>query len=173
MSKALAIHAVKTQGSASVFLSQQEWKNCSGPFQKEPSVSIQNCHFDRLYYGSSACSNTTLTSIKKKQAFQNAISNCTNLSNAFEDVCGNCSKAVLDLRDDLLEAYEVKDGNATETGICGMAAVISVLEEKMNNTFSIDNDYMFCMSLLDTFGMKTTSMPHACSINFLFAQVFL
>ncbi|CAN6714679.1 unnamed protein product [Malus baccata var. baccata] len=151
MSKALAIHAVKTQGSASVFLSQQEWKNCSGPFQKEPSVSIQNCHFDGLYYGSSACSNTTLTSIKKKQAFQNAISNCTNLSNAFEDVCGNCSKAVLDLRDDLLEAYEVKDGNATETGICGMAAVISVLEEKMNNTFSIDNDYMFCMSLLDTF----------------------
>ncbi|RXH82535.1 hypothetical protein DVH24_036876 [Malus domestica] len=151
MSKALAIHSVKTQGSASVFLPEQEWKNCSGPFQKERNVSAKNCHFDGLYYGSSACSNTTLASIKKEQAFQNAISNCSNLSNAFEDVCGNCSKAVLDLRDDLLEAYEVKDGNATETGICGMAAVISVLEEKMNNTFSIDNDYMFCMSLLDTF----------------------
>ncbi|KAB2629941.1 leucine-rich repeat receptor-like serine/threonine-protein kinase [Pyrus ussuriensis x Pyrus communis] len=151
MSEALAIHAVKTQGSASVFLPEQEWKNCSGPFQKERGVSAKNCHFDGLYYGSSACSNTTLASIKKEQAFQNAISNCSNLSNAFEDVCGNCSKAVLGLRDDLLNAYEVKDGNATETGICGIAAVISVLEEKMNNTFSIDNDFMLCMSFLDTF----------------------
>ena len=183
MSKALAIHAVKTQGSAHVFLSQQEWKNCSGPFQKDRSVSAENCHFGDLYYGSSACSNTTLASIKTEQAFQNAIRKCANLSNAFDDVCGYCSKAVLGLRDSLLKTYGVKDGNATETGICGIAAVISVLEEKMNNTLLIDNDYMSCMSLLDAFGMKTASascllnqlpigpiffFDFICLINFLF-----
>ncbi|RZC68612.1 hypothetical protein C5167_032784 [Papaver somniferum] len=56
ISQALALNANMTD---SIFLTQKQWQNCSSDsslFERQQSVSITNCGFDKLYYRSSGCS---------------------------------------------------------------------------------------------------------------------
>ncbi|PQQ14885.1 putative leucine-rich repeat receptor-like serine/threonine-protein kinase [Prunus yedoensis var. nudiflora] len=151
MSQALAIHVVKTQGQGSVFLAQEEWQNCSGPLQMQQSVSALKCGFDDLNSRSSQCSRTTLSGLSQDQPFLDALRNCSQFGNAFDGVCRNCTRAILALREFLLKRYGVKDENKTETAICGVAAMISIAAANMKGSFSVDIDYIRCLSMLDKF----------------------
>ncbi|VVA13048.1 PREDICTED: probable [Prunus dulcis] len=151
MSQALAIHVIKTQGQGSVFLAQEEWQNCNGPLHMQQILSAQHCGFDDLNSRSSQCSGTTLSGLRQDQPFQDALSNCSQFGNAFDNVCRKCTGAFSALRDYLLKKYNVKDENKTETAICGVAAMISIAAANMNGSFSVDIDYIRCLSMLDTF----------------------
>ncbi|CAL2269694.1 unnamed protein product [Prunus armeniaca] len=151
MSQALAIHAIKTQGQGSVFLAQEEWQNCNGSLHMRQNLSSQQCGFDDLNSGSSRCSRTTLSGLRQDQRFLDALSNCSQFGNAFDNVCRKCTGAFSALREHLLRKYDVKDVNKTETAICGVAAMISIAAANMNGSFSVDIDYIRCLSMLDTF----------------------
>ncbi|BFG37278.1 hypothetical protein CerSpe_235520 [Prunus speciosa] len=151
MSQALAIHVVKTQGQGSVFLAQEEWQNCNGPLQMQQSVSALKCGFDDLNSRSSQCSGTTLSGLSQDQPFLDALRSCSQFGNAFDGVCRNCTQAILALRDFLLKRYGVNDENKTETAICGVAAMISIAAANMKGSFSVDIDYIRCLSMLDEF----------------------
>ncbi|CAL9003722.1 unnamed protein product, partial [Prunus brigantina] len=150
MSQALAIHVIKTQGQGSVFLAQEEWQNCNGPSHMQQNLSEQHCSFDDLNSRSSQCSLTTLSGLRQDQPFLDALSNCSQFGNAFDNVCRKCTGAFSALREYLLKKYDVNE-NKTETAICGVAAMISIAAANMNGSFSVDIDYIRCLSMLDTF----------------------
>ncbi|KAF2288251.1 hypothetical protein GH714_005282 [Hevea brasiliensis] len=94
LTKTLASHVV-TNNSDFVFIPQDEWMNCSGPFNKQHSVSPSLCGFDNLYNGSSKCSSFSLSSIKEESYYKKAVAKCSDFSSSFDDVCFNCTAEIL------------------------------------------------------------------------------
>lgn len=149
LTKALAWNVGNTNGS--IFLTQDQWRNCSGHFHRQNSVSPQLCGFDELYNGNGACSILTLSSIKQDSKYKNTLDLCSNFSSSYNDACTNCTGAILDARDHYLSQLHLNNDDNKETTICGLAVVVSVAAANVNNK-SLMDDFYSCLPTLDEFG---------------------
>ncbi|KAJ4849737.1 hypothetical protein Tsubulata_016123 [Turnera subulata] len=147
----LAYHA-KNTSAGSLFLPEEEWRNCSGQFHRQSSVSPHSCGFDDLYDGSSACSSFPLSSLQSQWYYNRAVELCSGFNTSFDDVCTNCTQAILDARDQQLKELNVKSDNK-EKSICGLAVVISVVASKVDglDNQTLLNDFYKCLTLLDSY----------------------
>ncbi|KAF3452411.1 hypothetical protein FNV43_RR02844 [Rhamnella rubrinervis] len=149
LSRALGLQARDTLGS--IFVEKDRWGNCSGPFFRQDSVSVSSCGLDDLFYNSSThCSNLTLQSIAREQAYRDALYNCSGLNNAFSGACSSCFSAILSLRSSLLELAHAKTNSKKEIAVCGVAAVISVSAGFFDN-HQLNEDLFWCLIGLDEF----------------------
>lgn len=162
VSHALALQA--SIGEGNIFLNQDQWLNCSGPFKRQNKVSIQSCNFNNFFYGNSKCSNLSLSIIRQTQSYQNATNECDRFNYSFDDTCTNCTKAVIGIRDELLEELAAT-GNDTEKEICGIAVVIAFTARNLNDKPLIDDLYR-CLHFLNVFG-KTSKIYPIVLFNFL------
>ncbi|XWS64808.1 hypothetical protein CRYUN_Cryun05aG0035600 [Craigia yunnanensis] len=144
-SEALAVQAHRTNGD--IFVKQDAWRKCDGPFLGQESVSIHSCGFDDFYYGNSQCSSLSLTMIQSEPSYQDALKACSNLGSSFDDSCKKCTDAMGNAVENQLELLQRKK-NHTERAICGLAVVISVAAAKVDN-HSFIADLLSCMSSLD------------------------
>lgn len=150
-SQALAKQAITQQGN--LFLQQDQWEHCSGPFKHQPSVSIENCGFGSLYQESSKCSSLSLTNVLQDDNFNDVRDKCTGFGSSFDDACRKCTGAIKSARDHYLDQFYARD-NDTERATCVMAVVISVATTKLNDPSSMD-DFFSCLPALNSLG-KTT-----------------
>ncbi|KAL8544610.1 hypothetical protein ACS0TY_005001 [Phlomoides rotata] len=132
-SHALALQAKQTP-SGYIFVGEDEWKNCSGPFKVQPNVSITTCGLDYFYYGrgSSSCS------ILKLDSFDQRVTDrCSHFnSSVFDDACGDCRQAITDeLKRIMVDNF---DDNYIERATCLVALMVSVMDG-MNYTLNGDN----------------------------------
>ncbi|KAK4366453.1 hypothetical protein RND71_014333 [Anisodus tanguticus] len=146
-SQALANQAIQ-QGN--LFLHEDQWEqHCSGPFKRQPSVSIDKCGLGSLYQGSSQCSSLSLTNIVQDQNFKDVRDKCTpGFSSSFDDACKDCTSAIRSARDHFLDQFDARD-NRTERATCVVAIVISVATTKLNDPSSMD-DFLSCLPALNT-----------------------
>lgn len=149
-SQALSRHAAATN---SLFVNADEWLNCnhSAVFKRQDSVSITTCGLKNLFHGSSHCSSLDLLAINQEEDYRAAANTCRGLSrnDSFDGACGDCSAAVLNARDSVLGWLNVK-GNNTEKAICGVAVVVAIAADLLNEGGAVDDLYQ-CMAALDMF----------------------
>ncbi|KAK6156428.1 hypothetical protein DH2020_010676 [Rehmannia glutinosa] len=135
---ALALQAYNDP-SGNIFLGQDQWNNCSGPFRSQPNVSAQTCGFDSFFYESGKCSTLELQDID-----QNVVDRCSRFSSSsFDDACGDCTSAITEALDKMLDDYKVK-GSYTEKATCLVGIIVSVIAGKMNGTSGTD-DFVRCL----------------------------
>ncbi|KAA8534696.1 hypothetical protein F0562_032213 [Nyssa sinensis] len=152
LSQALAEQA--RDGKGNIFIDEAEWRHCSGFFQPQQSVSVQSCGFVDLFNGSTECSSVSLTSIREEQSYKDASRKCsqfsTSTSSSFDDTCRDCSRAVVEARDRLLDKLNVKK-NGREKAICGVAVVISIAASREfdDHNNSLVDDFYSCLPALD------------------------
>ncbi|KAF9606202.1 hypothetical protein IFM89_023657 [Coptis chinensis] len=129
--EALALHA---SDNDAIFLSEEKWNQCDGPFSNQKTVSITKCGFKGLHYGSSECSSLSLSSFKQSYPKQHYFvhSNCSLFGPAFEDNCLACVDAIRDAREHILTDLKMRD-NSTLRGICGTAVVIAAAAEHVGD----------------------------------------
>lgn len=144
LSQALARQAIT--GDGNIFIDGERWKNCNDPFHQQPSVSVQTCGFDHLFYGSSSCSSLTLSSIRQNQSFQDAFHQCASFNPSFDDSCKNCTNALISARDQFLDQLYVRD-NDTERVICGVALIVAIAAGEIDNESQI-KDFYRCLPAL-------------------------
>ena len=143
LTEALALRALNAQ-STPIFLEQGLWADCSGAFVRQPSVSAVACGFSGLFYAPDLCSKLTLQEVMQQyDSYKDARNACSDFS-SFDDACNICTTAVLALRDDLLQS----SSKTSEKDLCGVAAVVSVASESVNNV-SLNDDFFRCLRLLD------------------------
>lgn len=149
LSRALARQARDNQDS--VFITENQWTDCSVPFVRQKSASLTSCGFDDLYSGSKTrCSNLTMPSIRSSPEYHEAFNLCSHLE-AFEDTCPKCTSAVLKLRTALLQVAGAKKNDEKEIAVCGIAAVISVTVKIYDN----NQDFFWCLTGLDKSGKNS------------------
>ncbi|KAJ7973588.1 Tyrosine kinase family protein [Quillaja saponaria] len=151
LSQALSLQArnSKSKGqSGSLFLPQDEWNTCSDSFQPQHGVSMHSCGFDGLYYNSTQCSSFSLQDIVGEEKYKNALNKCSHFDNAFDEACANCTVAILDVREVLLENSEVNNDESIARATCGVAAVISVAAGNEDDPALIDK-FFRCLPTLD------------------------
>ncbi|XP_026384147.1 proline-rich receptor-like protein kinase PERK3 [Papaver somniferum] len=153
ISQALALNANMTD---SIFLTQKQWQNCSSNnslFERQQSVSITTCGFDKLFYGSSGCSSFSYSTFKKShpRLYENLIGNCTSqFSTSFNNTCKDCAKAITDTRDELMDLTNVNDKkNGTAKEICVFLVVVAAAVEHIGDSSWI-NDFYSCLLALDS-----------------------
>ncbi|XP_022893069.1 probable leucine-rich repeat receptor-like protein kinase At5g49770 [Olea europaea var. sylvestris] len=142
LSHALALHA-RNDALGSIFIPENQWKNCSNPFELQPGVSLETCGFDNFFNGNGNgnCSLLQLSNIFAEN--QDVIYQCSLFnSSLFDDACGNCTTAISNARDAMSA-----QGNETEKATCLLALIVSVIARNMNNT-SIVNDFDRCLPAL-------------------------
>ncbi|KAG8649833.1 hypothetical protein MANES_08G147300v8 [Manihot esculenta] len=154
LTKTLASHVATTK-SDYVFIPQDQWMNCNGAFHKQDSVSPHSCRFDSLYSGKSKCSNFSLSSIKEDFHYQNALATCSDFNSSFDDVCSNCTAAILAATDSLTEKLE-----AEERATCAIATVIYIAAAKIDDPSFVDNFYR-CLPALDAFDVGYDKIKHS------------
>lgn len=168
-SQALALNAIQTQSN--IFLTEDLWVKCSGPFLRQQSVSWSSCKFDQLYSGSDKkCSKLTLPTIKQQESYQNVLQACSGFGNQFNEVCNSCAKTVLGLRNQLLGKLGVKK-NENEKAVCGVASVIAIASEMLDN-HSLTEEFFGCLNALDKFIGKKY-IYYLLTIHVIFTFVFL
>ncbi|KAI3459074.1 hypothetical protein Pfo_015737 [Paulownia fortunei] len=139
-------HAIALQAyndpAGNIFLGQDQWNDCSGPFHLQPNVSVQTCGFDDFFYGSGKCSTLQLSNVD-----QNVVHQCSHFgSSLFNDACGGCTSAISEALDKLLGDLKI-DGNDTEKATCLVSLIVSVIAGKMNDSSGID-DFNRCLPAL-------------------------
>lgn len=93
-------------------------------------MSVPNCNFDALYYGSGKCSQLRLSDIDR-----DVVVECSDFAfSSFDDACGKCVAAISQTLDQTLKNLAV-DGNYTEEATCLVGIIVSVIAGKMNGTF--------------------------------------
>lgn len=92
---------------------------------------------------------------KRYNEFNDASALCGQFNeyeNGFDEICGNCSHAVLKARDSVLNELRVT-GNETEKEVCGFAVVTALASEIWNETsFAVVDQFYGCLRLLDVHG---------------------
>ncbi|TXG66249.1 hypothetical protein EZV62_007524 [Acer yangbiense] len=146
-SQALALRA--RNSTDGVFIPESLWKNCTGPFHRQKSVSAHSCGFDNLFQGNSLCSSLSLSTISPRKEFQDALDKCSRFNSSFDDSCRNCTGAVVAARDNLLNDSKVR-GDDNEKAICGMAVVVSIAAANLDDSSSVD-DLFNCLNALDVY----------------------
>ncbi|XP_071697418.1 probable serine/threonine-protein kinase PBL21 [Rutidosis leptorrhynchoides] len=92
-----------------------------------------------------------MADIKNNKEFNDASESCdfSQSYNSYDDICRDCSRAVLKARDSLVKGLDVK-GNETESEICGVAVVTAIASEKWNeSSFDAVDDFYGCLHILD------------------------
>lgn len=157
MSQALALRASNTQppAPATIFIAQDLWKNCSGPFARQPLVSANSCRFGDFFYGSSTshCSNLTMQDMSQDNSYQAAVKACISSYDDFNDVCTTCTSALLKLRNELVSKSGDNSDKKSERAICAVAAVVSIVVATLNNHTRTE-DFFRCLLFLDEYGKK-------------------
>ncbi|XP_051119883.1 probable serine/threonine-protein kinase PBL28 [Andrographis paniculata] len=142
-SHALALHAT-ANSAGNIFISQDQWNSCSGPFRRQPNVSIQTCGFDSFYYGSSPCSTLTLSSINDEDFDEQ----CSKFSTSpFDAACGSCTSALSAKMNQISTLLEVDASNRTEKAACLLGLIVLFIARKRNDTSESD-DFIRCLSAL-------------------------
>ncbi|KAL0302968.1 UNVERIFIED_CONTAM: Wall-associated receptor kinase-like 14 [Sesamum radiatum] len=141
-SHALAVQAYNDP-SGNIFVGQDQWSNCSGPFRLQPDVSVQTCGFDDFYYGSGKCSTLRLSDVD-----HNVVLQCSRFgSSSFDEACGGCTSAISKVLDRMLHGMKVDSSDHTEKAVCLVSLIVSVIAGKTNNTSGID-DFNRCLPAL-------------------------
>lgn len=138
------------QTNGNIFLEQNQWNNCGGPFRNQQEVSLHYCGFDKFYSGTSMCSNLTVSKVQDRSEFQNVLDWCSRLSSSF-DACGNCSQALVAIRNAMVLKSKDHESDINVKALCGLAAVISIAAAKWNDTSLIGKLYS-CFESLDDLG---------------------
>ena len=137
--QAFAQYVNNTKGS--ILTAKDLWKDCGASFQQY--MAPMDCGFDDLFNGNSQCSNFSLAAtIKGEMTHQSALERCSHFEYAFDDACTNCTGAILDVREYLLDQYSqgVMDDN-TERAKCGVTAIIYVAAGNWDNGSFVDEFY--------------------------------
>ncbi|POO02983.1 Serine/threonine protein kinase [Trema orientale] len=148
---ALRVHNAQPPEDPTIFIEQDAWNNCTGPFARQPSVNANDCGFGGFFYGSntSYCSNLTMQDvIKQGKAYQNAVSVCNTSFDDFNGVCSKCTGALLSLRDELLSKSGEDSDKKNEEAMCAVASVVSILAATLDNRSRTD-DFFRCLLMLD------------------------
>ncbi|XP_073141260.1 uncharacterized protein [Henckelia pumila] len=136
---ALALQALKSP-TGYVFIAEDRWNDCSGPFTLQPNVSAHTCGFDHFYRGSGQCSTLQLSNIKT-----DVTGKCSLFSSSsFDYACGNCTSAISKETDSLLDYLKVDKNDHGEKATCLVAVIASVIAEKMNGS-SENGDFSRCL----------------------------
>lgn len=151
LGKSLALQAVLDKNAQHIFIQDEQWLNCSGPFLRQSSVSIKSCGFGNLFYGSSKCSKLSLSDMTNDSVFRDAVYKCMNFGYSFNTECTNCTAAILSARDDFVKKLDVV-GNNTEEAICGVAVVTALAAQRINGSLEHVDDLYRCLSALDMYG---------------------
>lgn len=151
--KALALQATLNKNADSVFIQNEEWLNCSGPFLRQSSVSIHSCGFENLYINSSKCSALSLSYMRTQDSFHNASESCSQFGYSFDSDCRTCTAAISRSKVQFLNDLDVV-GNNTEEATCGVAIVIAIAAQRISNPLYVD-DLFRCVSALDVYGKIT------------------
>lgn len=151
LGKSLALQAIRVKYAQNIFIQDEQWRNCSGPFLRQSSVSIKSCGFGNLFYGSSKCSKLSLSDMTNNSVFRDAAYKCMHLGYSFDTDCANCTTAILSARDDLVKKLDVV-GNNTEEAICGVAVVTAIAAQRINHSLQHVDDLYRCLSALDKYG---------------------
>ncbi|KAK4433118.1 protein STRUBBELIG-RECEPTOR FAMILY 2 [Sesamum alatum] len=142
LSHALAVQAYN-HPSGNIFIEQDQWSNCSGPFRLQPDVSVRTCGFDGFFYGSGKCSTLHLSDIGHSVVLQ-----CSRFGSSwFDEACGGCTSAISKALDQMLHDMKVDGGDHTEQAVCLVSLIVSVIAGIMNNTSAID-DFDRCLPAL-------------------------
>ncbi|XP_062085234.1 proline-rich receptor-like protein kinase PERK3 [Humulus lupulus] len=173
LSQALALRTLtQPPANATIFIANDLWKSCTvGPFSRQPSVSADLCGFGGFFYGDSTitgshCSNLTLQDVKQLKTYQGAVTACNTPYDDFNGACSNCTMALMILRDELVVGSAEKSDQKTETAVCAVAAVVSIVSAILDSSLSTGDLYR-CLLLLDK------SDPDYLKIKYALAQVLL
>ncbi|KAL0307553.1 UNVERIFIED_CONTAM: putative leucine-rich repeat receptor-like protein kinase [Sesamum angustifolium] len=133
-SHALAVQ-VKNDPSGNIFISQDQWSNCSGPFPHQRNVSVQTCGFDYFFYGSSRCSTLQLSDINQYIGHQ-----CSRFgSSSFDDACETCTEAISTALDSLMKNLKIDRNDPTEKAVCLVSLIVLVIAGRINRTSATDD----------------------------------
>ncbi|XP_058092395.1 probable serine/threonine-protein kinase PBL21 [Magnolia sinica] len=146
-SQALALQALQNDY---IFLHEKQWLHCQFPVPPQDSIDINACGFHHLNRDSSVCSSLSLSSFRTTYVgeYSSVLEKCSNFDSlTFNDSCLSCTYHIEEMREYLMGQLHLKD-NATERDICGVAVVIAVSANKIENETWVDNYYR-CLPALD------------------------
>ncbi|KAL0402571.1 UNVERIFIED_CONTAM: putative leucine-rich repeat receptor-like protein kinase [Sesamum latifolium] len=133
---ALAVH-INNDPTGNIFVSQEQWSNCSGPFPHQRNVSVQTCGFDDFFYGggSSRCSTFRLSDINPYIGRQ-----CSHFgSPSFDDACGTCTDAISTAVDSMMKNLKIDRNDPTEKAVCLVSIIVLVIAGRINRTSATDD----------------------------------
>ncbi|KAL0302966.1 UNVERIFIED_CONTAM: LRR receptor kinase BAK1 [Sesamum radiatum] len=135
-SHALAVR-VNNDPTGNIFISQEQWSNCSGPFPHQRNVSVQTCGFDDFFYGggSSRCSTFHLSDINPYIGRQ-----CSHFgSPSFDVSCGSCTDAISTALDTMMKNLKIDRNDPTEKAVCLVSIIVLVIAGRINHTSETDD----------------------------------
>ncbi|CAN0892796.1 Inactive protein kinase SELMODRAFT_444075 [Linum grandiflorum] len=137
ITKNLALRVSQNHGA--LFLPQYQWKDCSGPFPQQKSVSPLSCGFDVLYSGSGPCSSLSMSAMEQEAGFRTTVNSCSNFnaSSSFDDACSSCVRDIVTLTRHLLSNSYVSSDDATQAMICTVSVVVAIAGEKLQQGDSV------------------------------------
>ncbi|KAI3819896.1 hypothetical protein L1987_13749 [Smallanthus sonchifolius] len=166
ISKSLA-RLSSNQQTTPIFLDSNQWSTCSHPSVFQPqtdSINSEVCNFKNFFKQATSCSTLSVADFKKDNEFNEASVMCGRLDQSdgsFDEVCRNCSRAVLNARDSMVKGLRV-DGNETEKEVCGIAVVTAIASEKWNeSSFARVDGFYGCLRLLDVHDPGYIKVKHS------------
>ncbi|KAI7744667.1 hypothetical protein M8C21_031784 [Ambrosia artemisiifolia] len=156
ISKSLARRFNST--NSSIFLDSNQWSTCSHPsiFQSQnASVNSHVCNFKNFFKEAADCAALSIDGFKTYKAFNEASALCGRFDqeyHSFDDICRNCSQAVLKARDSLMK----QNGNKTEKEVCGIAVVTALASQ---TSLAVVDDFYGCLRSLDVHDNISFGLP--------------
>ncbi|CAI0433847.1 unnamed protein product [Linum tenue] len=145
----LGLRASQTHGS--LFLPQDQWKECTGPFHEQNSVSPLSCGFDLLYSGNGPCSALSLATLEQLFGFRTTVNSCSNLNASFDNACSTCAQAIVSMSTHLMSNAHVSSDDSTQAMMCTVAVVVAIAAQKLEAGSSVDDLYR-CLPVMQDFG---------------------
>ncbi|XP_038699592.1 probable receptor-like protein kinase At2g42960 [Tripterygium wilfordii] len=149
MTKALAFRAHNAVND-NIFMEENLWRDCTGSFPIQNTVSAEACGFGDLFNGSAGCSSFSLVDIQDELAYNEALESCSNFNTSFVDECTKCAGSLLRARDHLLEQFSANAQDDYQRRMCGIATIVSVAAAKFDDRNLID-DFYKCLPIFDDF----------------------
>ncbi|CAN1729544.1 Probable receptor-like protein kinase At2g42960, partial [Linum perenne] len=151
ITKNLALRVSQTHGA--LFLPQYQWKDCTGPFPQQNSVSPLSCGFDVLYSGSGPCSSLSIAAMEQEPGFSTTVNSCSKLNaSSFDDACSSCVQAIMSLTRHLLSNSYISSDDNTQAMICTVSVLVAIAGEKLDQGSSIDELFR-CLPSIQEFGV--------------------
>ncbi|KAI3724211.1 hypothetical protein L2E82_35981 [Cichorium intybus] len=166
ISKSLARFS-SNQSNPTIFLDSNQWSHCNNPSifkTQQDSINFDDCNFKHFFKEAMACSGVSVADLKKDQSFNDASRICGQFEQSndpFDDICKNCSAAVLKARDSVAKGLGV-NGNQTEEEICGIAVVTALASERWNeSSLAAVDDIYGCLRILDVHDPGYIKLKHS------------
>lgn len=152
-------HQALLNPSRTIFVDEDLWNDCSGPFRQQPNVSANNCGFDGFYYGNGPCTTLQLPIFDKYIGDR-----CSLFSSlSFDHACESCTSAMSNATDSLLGDLKADRRNNADRATCLVALIVSVIAEKLNGS-SENDDFSRCLPALVLPGEFTFAMLRGSSM---------